>query len=157
MRPGSWFGMALAAVCMIGAPALGTAGNPPLDELLERFDATPRSAPKPSVSLDAWIEADGARRAVVVVIEPEGETRLIADPGITVMPVAQGGVEWLVPLPHRHVDPSREYFGAQAAVRLPFAAEDGRPLELLVEYAYCVVDVQCFFGEETLRLENRIN
>jgi hypothetical protein len=35
-------------------------------------------------------------------------------------------------------------------VRLPFSATDHEPVELLIEYAYCVVDYQCFFGEETL-------
>ena len=40
-------------------------------------------------------------------------------------------------------------------VRLPFRADAPQPLEILVEYAYCVVDYQCFFGEELLTVAAR--
>ena len=32
-------------------------------------------------------------------------------------------------------------------LRLPFAGVDGKPVEAAVEYAYCVVERQCLFGE----------
>ena len=102
--------------------------------------------------LDAWIEPGTERDQVVVVVEPRGDFKLVADPGITVTPTAQPGVEWLVPLPHRHVDPEMQYFPPPATVRLPFRADGAAPLEILVEYAYCLVDYQCFFGEEVLRV-----
>jgi hypothetical protein len=50
------------------------------------------------------------------------------------------------------VDPERDYFDPPAMVRLPFTAEDDQPVQLLVEYAYCFVDFQCFFGEEELTI-----
>jgi hypothetical protein len=125
-----------------------------LERLLERLDgnAPPTDG---SVHLDAWIEAGTERDQVVVVVEPRGKFKLVADPGITITPTAQPGVEWLVPLPHRHVDPTIQYFPPPATLRLPFRADGEAALEILVEYAYCVVDFQCFFGEEVLRVAAR--
>lgn len=125
-----------------------------IDQLIDRFHA---GAPKRegSVTLDAWVEADAEGSDLVVVVQPEGETKLVADPGITITPLEQPGVEWLVPLPHRHVDPEIDYFTPPASVRLPFRASDDLPLEILVEYAYCFVDYQCFFGEEVLTVASR--
>ena len=147
-----------AAIGAIGAgPAdaeHGTAPHPDLGELIEQFNATPPQH-EGSVLLDAWIETGPERDEVVVVLEPQGAFKLVADPGITVTPTEQPGVEWLVPLPHRHVDPEIPYFTPPAAVRLPFRADGGQPLEILVEYAYCVVDYQCFFGEELLTVAAR--
>lgn len=131
------------------ALAEGQQAPVPLDQLIERFNATAPEV-EDGVQLDAWVEQGAGGRQLVVLVEPKGETKLIADPGITVTPIEQVGVEWLVPLPHRHVDPAIEYFEPPAAIRLPFATEDARPVEFLVEYAYCVIDYQCFFGEETL-------
>jgi hypothetical protein len=122
---------------------------PPLEMLLQQFDAR---APEQrgDVRLDAWVETGDAGKELVIVVMPEGETKLVADPGITVTPAARLGVEWQLPLPHRMVDTERDYFDPPAMLRLPFTSADDRPLELLVEYAYCFVDFQCFFGEEEL-------
>ena len=97
----------------------------PLDQLIERFNATAPEV-EDGVRLDAWVEQGAGGRQLVVLVEPKGETKLIADPGITVTPIEQVGVEWLVPLPHRHVDPAIEYFEPPAAIRLPFATDDER-------------------------------
>jgi hypothetical protein len=136
----------------VAADQLGP--RPDLDRLIEQFNAGARQADG-SVSLDAWIEAGAERDALVVVVEPRGAFKLVADPGITVTPTARQGVEWLVPLPYRYVDPDAQYFTPPASVRLPFRATEDQPLEVLVEYAYCVVDYQCFFGEETLTVTTR--
>jgi hypothetical protein len=122
---------------------------PSLDTLLEQFNAQAPAAPG-SVRLDAWVEAHDAGKEVVVVVAPEGDTKLVADPGITVTPATRLGVTWQVPLPHRMVDPGRDYFNPPAMIRLPFTSDDDGPLRLLVEYAYCQIDYQCFFGEEEL-------
>jgi hypothetical protein len=129
------------------APSAGD--GPALDALLQQFDASP---PEPSgrVRLDAWVEAGDAGKEVVVMVVPEGDTKLVADPGITVTPAERPGVDWQLPLPHRMVDAGRDYFEPPAMIRLPFTSADDRPLQLLVEYAYCFVDYQCFFGEAEL-------
>jgi hypothetical protein len=148
----------LVALSGIGAGAAGAADEaaprPDLDRLIEQFYAGARQT-NGSVHLDAWIEGGRERQALVVVVEPRGEFKLVADPGITVTPTEQPGVEWLVPLPHRHVDPEIQYFTPPASVRLPFRASHEQPLEVLVEYAYCVVEYQCFFGEEVLTVAAR--
>jgi hypothetical protein len=122
---------------------------PSLDALLQQFDAR-AVEPQGSVRLDAWVETVDAGKEVVVMLAPEGETRLVADPGITVTPAARLGVDWQLPLPHRMVDTERDYFDPPAVIRLPFTSADDQPLQLLVEYAYCFVDFQCFFGEAEL-------
>lgn len=122
---------------------------PSLDTLLQQFDAR-AAEPLGSVRLDAWVEAGDAGRAVVVMVVPEGQTKLVADPGITVTPAARLGVDWQLPLPYRMVDTGRDYLDPPAMIRLPFTSADDQPLQLLVEYAYCFVDFQCFFGEAEL-------
>jgi len=136
---------------VVAPPALPPAASaaPSLDTLLQQFEA--RAPERPGgVRLDAWVESGDAGREVVVMVVPEGEAKLVADPGITVMPAARLGVEWQLPLPYRMVDTGRDYFDPPAVVRLPFTSADDRPLQLLVEYAYCFVDFQCFLGEAEL-------
>lgn len=148
----------VAAASLSGAAAARAAAavdpRPDLDGLIEQFNARARHTDG-SVRLDAWIEDGPESDALVVVLEPRGEFKLVADPGITVTPTEQPGVEWLVPLPYRHADPEIQYFAPPASVRLPFRATGEQPLEVLVEYAYCVVDYQCFFGEEVLTVTAR--
>jgi hypothetical protein len=149
----------ITCLLAIGAVPAGAAGqdaapDTELERLIEQFDGSAPPADG-SVHLDAWIEPGTEHDQVVVVVEPRGKFKLVADPGITVTPTAQPGVEWLVPLPHRHVDAEIQYFTPPATVRLPFRADGAAPLEILVEYAYCVVDFQCFLGEEVLRVTAR--
>ena len=121
---------------------------PALEQLIERFNA---GAPEQDgVQIDAWTESGPEGSELVIVIAPRDGTKLVADPGITVTPIARAGVEWGAPVPLRKVDPTVEYFTPPATLRLPFTRSDHRPLELLVEYAWCVTDFQCFFGERTL-------
>ena len=79
-----------------------------LGTLLEQFNGA-APATDGSVHLDAWIEAGPESDELVVVVEPRGQFKLVADPGITITPTPQPGVQWLVPLPHRHVDPEIPY------------------------------------------------
>jgi hypothetical protein len=143
---------AAAALVLLGAapPSLAQQSPAPsLEELLQRFEAGEPERPG-SVRLEAWVEAGDAGREVVVTVVPEGKAKLVADPGITVTPAARQGVEWQLPLPHRMVDTGRDYLDPPAVVRLPFTSADDQPLQLLVEYAYCFVDFQCFLGEAEL-------
>jgi hypothetical protein len=127
---------------------------PALDQLIERFNA---GAPEQDgVQIEAWTETGPEGSEIVVVLAPRGETKLVADPGITVTPTARAGVEWGTPLPHRKIDPAIDYFTPPATLRVPFTSSDREPVELLVEYAWCVVDFQCFFGEETLTVATRL-
>ena len=130
------------------AETVGAGKPPPIDQLIERFNA---GAPvQDGATVEGWIEDGPAGSELVVRIAPRGEVTLIADPGITITPIAQPGIAWQIDLPYREVDPAIQYFTPPAVLRLPFTASDDQPVELLVEYAYCVVDFQCFFGEENL-------
>ena len=140
----------LAFLATIGMAT--AAGGQSLEELIKEFQS---DAPKveAEVEIEAWIEpGDGLDKPdeMVITLLPEGKTKLNADPGITVTPTERAGIRWQVPLPHRHQDMTTLYFAPPAEIRLPFTADAGEPIEVLVEYAYCLVDYQCFFGEETL-------
>jgi hypothetical protein len=123
---------------------------PALDQLIREFNA---GAPEQDgVEIDAWTETGPGGSEIVVVVAPRGATKLVADPGITVTPTARPGLAWGTALPYRKVEPQVDYFTPPATLRLPFTSSDREPVELLVEYAWCVVDFQCFFGEETLEV-----
>ena len=160
MRAGS-LGMAamvLAAWVANGAPSFATSPGgsaATLDGLVQQFRGSALQ-PEAEVNIEAWVEADPAGPKVVVMIEPEGRTKLIADPGITITPSERDGLRWRIAVPYRHVDTTIDYFAGPAAVHLPFSIDDHQPIELRVEYAYCVVDYQCFFGEETLSIATRL-
>lgn len=146
----------IALACLVTLALPATAGaqaqKPSLEELIQQFqsEAPQREA---EVEIDAWIEAgDGDSNTLVITLQPDGDTQLNADPGITVTPADQG-LDWQVALPHRHQDFSVTYFEPPATIAMPFTGRIGQPVEVFVEYAYCFVDFQCFFGEETLRVE----
>jgi hypothetical protein len=146
-------GAALSLAVSLGANLAVTETGPAgLDALIDQFDATAPTVDA-EVTVDAWVEpGDGVDRLdeVVILLRPEGEAKLIADPGITVTPAPRSGLDWKTNLPFRHTDSAITYFEPEATLRLPFEAKDEAPVELLVEYAYCVVEYQCFFGEETV-------
>lgn len=143
----------LAVLATIGIAS--AAGAQSLEELIQKFQS---DAPQveAEVRIDAWIEpgADGDHaNTLVITLQPDGDTKLNADPGITVTPADQPGLDWQLDLPHRHQDFSITYFDPPATITMPFNGRIGQPVEVLVEYAYCFVDYQCFFGEETLRVD----
>ncbi len=141
----------LAALAMMATAGNAQTAKPSLEDLISKFQS---DAPQieAEVQIDAWVEPGDTGRPdeMVITILPEGKTKLNADPGITITPADQVGIDWQVPLPHRHQDQTISYFEPPATVRMPFNASDDQPVEILVEYAYCLVDYQCFFGEETL-------
>ncbi len=144
----------LATLAMLSSATAvsGQTAKPSLEDLIKKFDS---EAPKveAEVKIDAWVEPGydaGQPNEMVITVLPEGKTKLNADPGITITPADQVGIEWQVALPHRHQDLTISYFEPPATIRMPFTASDDQPAEILVEYAYCLVDYQCFFGEETL-------
>lgn len=152
MRYALFFLAFLGASGLAGNAVWSEATKPSLDELIKQFQS---DAPKvkAEVDIEAWVESgDGAGQPdeMVITLLPGGKTKLNADPGITITPTAQTGVDWQITLPHRHQDLSITYFEPPAEIRMPFSAEASEPIEILVEYAYCLVDYQCFFGEETL-------
>jgi hypothetical protein len=138
----------LMALVALASAALFT-GTPqaaePLGALLGQL--APKRAPQGSVDVVSWVERNGAQSELVVTLVPKGEVKLVADPGVTVTPVQRDGVAWSVKEPVSRIDAGEGYFAEPPTLRVPFAGEDGKPVEAAVEYAYCLVDYQCLFGE----------
>lgn len=136
---------AIAAAALAGAPV--QAGEP-LADLLGQIK--PPTAPQGSVAVMGWVERNEGRSELVVTFVAKGEVKLVADPGITVTPQSREGITWAATGPVSHVDPDQAYFADPPILRLPFEGSDGEPVKASVEYAYCLVDYQCLFGEATV-------
>ena len=140
---------ALMALGLLAAPAAAPrAAAEDLSSLLAGIGGG-AGKPKGEVRVSAWAERGPAGGPELVVrVEPQGAAKLVAEPGVTVVPVAREGVTW--PAGDAASDAGgRTYFDAPVELRLPFeaGAGDARPVEASVEYAYCLVGYQCLFGE----------
>jgi len=142
---------AAAFSALAGATLLATgaaAAAEPLATLLGKL--APPAAPRGSVDVVGWVERNGGgggEAELVVTFVPKGAVKLVADPGVTVTPVQRDGIAWRVTAPVSRIDAGEDYFGEPPTLRVPFAGADGKPVEAAVEYAYCLVDYQCLFGE----------
>ena len=137
-----------ALFAVAGAMPAGAAG---LGGLLEKLGPA-AAAPKGDVAVTGWIEGGRDGTELVVHLETRGGAKLVAEPGVTVTPAARGGVAWAFPeLVHEIA--GQGYLKPPVELRLPFTAEHGGPIEARVDYAYCIVDYQCLFGEATVRAE----
>ena len=135
----------LAFACLVVAATLAPAtAEQPLSELLGQLG--PPKAPKGSVEVMGWVERAGGRPELVVTLVPTGAVKLVADPGVTVTPVPRAGLVWSADQPVSRIDGEHDYFAEPPTIRVPFAGEDGKPIEAEVEYAYCLIDYQCLFG-----------
>lgn len=143
----------LVAALAAAGPAVPARAADPLQDLLAGIEKAP--APEGSVAVTGRIEtgADGAE--LVVSLTPQGAAKLVADPGITVTPLPATPDGAVPGAPVELVDPSVEYLTSPPEVRVPIAAGGG-PLEARVDYAYCLVDYQCLFGESTVRVERPV-
>jgi hypothetical protein len=130
-----------AGVLGPAAPALAE----PLSALLGRL--APPAPPEGSVEVVSWIEDAATGSELVVTFVPKGQVKLVADPGVTVTPISRDGLTWSADTPVSSLEPGKDYFTQAPTVRLPFTSADGRPVEAAVDYAYCLVDYQCLFGQ----------
>ena len=137
----------------IGMAAL-LAGAAPATELKTLLDqlAPPAPAGQGRVEVTGWLETSPEGTELVVTLTPSGVAKLVADPGIVVTPLAAGDA---APPggPVELVDPSLGYMTEPPVLRVPLPRHDGGPVEAQVDYAYCLVDTQCLFGEARLRVE----
>jgi hypothetical protein len=147
MRP---LALAVAILGLLGGgPA--SAASPDLKELLDGLAPT-APAPEGKVAVTGWLETSPAGTELVVTLTPSGAARLVADPGITVTPLA--GANAVPPgEPVELVDASLGYITEPRVLRVPLPRHDGGMVEAEVDYAYCLVDTQCLFGEAVVRVE----
>ncbi len=140
---GGGIALALAAwLAPVGASANGLA------DLLSTLGPAP-AGPTGTVDVTAWVERSGSGSELVISLVPVGDVKLVADPGITVDPVPSANVQWKTGGPVKLAQDGAHYFAAPPTLRLPFAAEDGK-VGATVQYAYCIVDQKCLFGEASV-------
>lgn len=135
----------LGLACLAAAPA---GADEPLAGLLGAL--APPQPPKGSVEVVGWVERSEDRFDLVVTFVPRGQVKLVADPGVIVTPHPRSGIDWSVDEPVTRIEAGQDYFAEPPTLRVPFAGHDGKPVEASVEYAYCLVDYQCLFGEATV-------
>jgi hypothetical protein len=135
---------------LVLAPA--TAGADDLQAMLDKL-AGPPKAPAGAVHVVATIDRNGLTPALVVTLVADGAAKLVGDPGVTVTAIARPGVAWTTP-EARHVE-DRPYLADPPTLRLAFSAEDGEPVAAEVDYAYCLVDYQCLFGQQRVEAATR--
>ncbi len=115
-----------------------------LGALLEGI--APAKRPQGEVMVSGWVERGAGGTELVVRVEPRGAAKLVAEPGVVVTPVPRNGARWSAPSAQSALM-GRNYFEAPVELRLPVTVVGGGPVEASVEYAYCLVDYQCLFGE----------
>ena len=89
----------------------------------------PAKVPEGSVEVVSWVERNGNSPELVVTLVPKGQVKLVADPGVTVTPIARDGIAWIGRQPDQPRRRDQGYFAEPPTVRVPFAREDGRPVE----------------------------
>ncbi len=102
-----------------------------------------------TIDVTAHIERDGDTSELVVSLVPVGNAKLVTDPGITVEPVPSSNVRWQTEGPVKLTQDGAPYFAAPPTLRVPFDAKSGK-VDAKVEYAYCIVDQKCLFGETSV-------
>lgn len=138
----------ILALTMLPTAGGMAAAAGPADPVLG--DLMAPSRPEGTVDVVSWVEEQGERAELVVTLVPKGQAKLVADPGVVVTPRLRAGVTWLAAEPVSRVDPDIGYFDEPPTLRIPFTTQDGQAVEASVEYAYCLVDYQCLFGETTV-------
>ncbi len=129
------------------APAAALATGP-VEALLREL--APVLGPVAQVRVEGRIERELDSGELVVSLLPEGGARLVADPGVQVVPFPGPDGHWAASGPVELVDPSRPYFEGPVELRVPIAPHAAGTAEAEVAYAWCVVERICLFGSTTL-------
>lgn len=129
--------------------AAGAAAAEGVDALLRRLAPGPAgtAAAAGSVRIDGRLERDGARVELVVTLTPEGEARLVADPGVQLTPRAGPAGPWAATGLVERVEPSTGYFAGPVELRVPVVPGAAGTALADLAYAWCLVDRVCLLGE----------
>ncbi len=120
-----------------------------LDRLLG--DLLRPATPQGEVRVRARIERTAEGGRLVVELVPEGDAKLVADPGLELAGLDSPGIRWRTPRAKR-VIPGEPYFDGGVTVVLPFTGEGPGPVRARLDYAWCLLAFQCLFGERELEL-----
>lgn len=103
-----------------------------------------------AIRVDGRVERDGGSAEFVVTLTPEGGARLVADPGVQVVPLAGPDGPWARTPGVELVRPAGGHFDGPVELRLPIAPTAKGAASAEVAYAWCLVDRVCLFGHATL-------
>ncbi len=121
----------------------------PVETLLRDLTGSTGSG---TVRVEGRLERDGAALELVVTLAAEGGARLVADPGIQVVPLPGPDGPWTETARVELVDPGRAYFEPPVELRVPVAAGASGEASAEVAYAWCVVERICLFGQAHVRV-----
>ena len=109
----------------------------------------PPKAPEGSVEVVSWVERNGDTPELVVTLVPKGPGQARGRPWGDRDPRRRAtGVAWTGAAPGEpRSSAGAGLFRRPADHSGPIRRRDGKPVEADVEYAYCLVDYQCLFGE----------
>ena len=139
----------LAALLLIAAPPAAAVSD--LDSLLGGLTAD--GGRKGGIVVRQEVTNDGEYGRLRITLLPEGDARLVADPGSS-LEVRGEGVEWIDGTRAEAIRPDRDYFDGPVTLELPFRRRgEGGRIEGRIEYLWCFVGTQCFFGEKAIRIE----
>jgi len=99
---------------------------------------------KPSAEIVAVLTMRRPDGSVAVTLTPQRDAKLVADPGVTVVPVDRLGLPVAAAVTLK--DSAQEYFMMPPMLQVA----PGSASALRVEYAYCVISKQCLFGDVTV-------
>lgn len=137
---------AVVAALLLAAATTGSlARAQSLDGLLR--DVTGAGASEARIRVDARLEGEADRLEVVVALAPEGGARLVADPGIQVVPLPGSAGPWAAVGLVEEVGRQGSYFDGPVELRVPVAAGASGEASAEVAYAWCVVERICLFGQ----------
>lgn len=117
----------------------------------------PAPVREPGVSIIGWIEREGANSLVRVSLTPQNGARLVADPGVTIRPIDERLGVWRETTEVAHQLAGVSYFNSPPTIDVGYVLEDGEPIHADVNYAYCLVDDICLFGEERIEILTQLN
>jgi hypothetical protein len=144
--------LAALAIPLLFAAGAGASATEDVGSLLRDLGLAAPAKKEGRVQVLARIERRDGGAMLVVDFLPEGDAKLVADPGITVVAVDADGVRWPAGTEARAVLPGTSYFETPPEVRLPVEAGAGTLVEADVDYAWCLVGWQCLFGNERVRV-----
>lgn len=139
---------AVGLLLSVALPAASAAQD--VDALLRGL--VPGAAPTGAVRVEGRIERDGGSAEFVVTLTPEGGARLVADPGVQVVPLPGPEGPWAAGPGVELVRPEGGYFEGPVELRLPVAPTARGAAAAEVAYAWCVVERICLFGDATVEV-----
>ncbi len=134
-------------LALLALPSVRAAND--LDALLG--DLLRPATPQGEVRVRARVERTAEGGRLVVELVPEGDAKLVADPGLELAGLESPGIRWRAPTAKRMI-PGEPYFDGGVTVALPFTGEGPGPVRARLDYAWCLLAFQCLFGEEELEV-----